>query len=89
MTINKSVVINDKVTTCKPYVWEVNGQTYDTTDVYNYTGKTADGCDLTATLDLTIYCPDTPPTPADSCENAELVNWRGPIYIPETTGKWY
>ena len=88
LTINKSVVINDKVTTCKPYVWEVNGQTYNATDVYNYTDTTADGCDLTATLDLTIYCPE------DSCANAQdsvfnVEICEGDTYYWEKNGKTY
>lgn len=45
----------DTVTACGSYTW--NGQTYDTSGIYSFTGTNAAGCDSIATLVLTINQP--------------------------------
>ncbi|MEP6847206.1 MAG: T9SS type A sorting domain-containing protein, partial [Panacibacter sp.] len=42
----------DTVTVCGSYIW--NGQTYDSSGTYAFTGTNAAGCDSVATLTLTV-----------------------------------
>lgn len=49
------IVSSFSQTTCQPYVW--NGQTYSTTGSYSQQFTSLNGCDSTATLNLTVVNP--------------------------------
>lgn len=42
------------VTNCGPYYWSLNGQIYPTSGTYTHTMTGANGCDSTATIQLTV-----------------------------------
>ena len=52
LTINPSTLSSTDVTECDTYSW--NGQTYTASGVYTFASTNANGCDSTATLNLTI-----------------------------------
>ena len=62
------------------YTWGINGETYTQSGIYEYSTVTADGCDSTVILALTIY------TPTDGIgENSNL----HPIIITPNPAKDY
>ena len=52
MTINNPTTSSTNVTNCNSYTW--NGTTYNTSGTYTYQTTNSNGCDSTATLNLTI-----------------------------------
>jgi hypothetical protein len=83
LTIHNTEYVNDVVTTCNPYEWY--GQTYTESGKYTFNGTTADGCQLIATLDLTISCPITEPVEVFDTITAYVCD--GTEYIDPITGK--
>ena len=54
LTLNVPVDVNETVASCNDYTWAYNGETYTTSGVYTIDTVDANGCDITATLNLTI-----------------------------------
>jgi Secretion system C-terminal sorting domain len=56
LTINNPTTESTTITACSgSYTWATNGQTYTTSGTYTYTGLNASGCELNATLILTVF----------------------------------
>ena len=75
MTINKSVQTEETIAACDSYYW--NGQTYDKSGVYTFTGTTAAGCDSVATLHLTINKSVQTEETIAACDS---YTWNGQTY---------
>ncbi|MDC0204833.1 GEVED domain-containing protein, partial [Flavobacteriales bacterium] len=71
---------------CDSYLWNAN--TYTSTGVYTWVGTNANGCDSTATLNLTINLSTTSTSSSTSCDsviwNSMICNISG-IYTYSTT----
>ena len=52
LTINPSTTSSSTVTACDDYLW--NGTVYTASGTYTYSTTNSNGCDSTATLNLTI-----------------------------------
>ncbi|MEN9964599.1 MAG: hypothetical protein RL582_1694, partial [Bacteroidota bacterium] len=63
------------VTSCDSYTW--NGITYTSSGLYNLLSINAQGCDSTATLDLTILSPSTSTEDLVACNS---YTWNGTTY---------
>jgi hypothetical protein len=59
-------------TTCQPYVW--NGQTYSTSGSYSQTFVSQNGCDSTATLNLSVINPGAMTAVPDPVFEQKLIN---------------
>ena len=57
------------------YSW--NGNTYSSSGTYNWIGTNSNGCDSTATLDLTINNTTSSTSTETSCDS---YNWNGNTY---------
>ena len=57
LTVNTPVDTEATETVCDTYTWTVNGQTYTTSGTYTADITDANGCDATATLNLTVNTP--------------------------------
>ncbi len=57
LTIRPDATVFDEVEAPYSYTWPINGVTYTESGIYNYTTVTAEGCDSTVILALTIYDP--------------------------------
>ena len=77
---------NINVSACQTYTW-INGQTYtsSTTDTYTLYGGSANGCDSTVTLNLTINQPVTLTKHISACESYTWTNGNGQTYTSSTT----
>ena len=75
VTIISPAISNSNVTECITYSW--NGQTYTSTGIYNFTTTNANGCDSTATLNLTIN-PSTSST--SNVTECDTYDWNGQTY---------
>ncbi len=67
LKINSSYHINEKVTECKSFFWNVNNANYSQDGIYFYTLKSSQGCDSIHVLDLKINPMDTQRTNQKSC----------------------
>ncbi len=65
---------------CDSYSW--NGQTYTVSGTYNFVITNFNGCDSTATLNLTINPYTTSSSSATSCDD---YNWNGQTYTASGT----
>ena len=78
-TLNLTVVdhygTNTVVTSCGPYVWDVNGKTYNKGGKKTYTGTAEDGCPIRDTLTLTVVDKYSSYTKVTNC---------GPYYWDKT-----
>jgi hypothetical protein len=72
-TLNNS---NQSHEACGSYTW--NGTTYIQSGQYSFQTTSANGCDSTATLNLTIHQPTTSSTSYTACGN---YSWNGNNYI--------
>ncbi len=75
---NSSSVSN--VSSCSSYSW--NGTTYTASGVYTYNTINANGCDSTATLNLTIKQPTSSVTNISACSS---YTWNGLTYTATGT----
>ncbi|MBQ7489460.1 MAG: T9SS type A sorting domain-containing protein [Bacteroidales bacterium] len=57
LTIKPDVTTYIEIDAPYSYIWPINGETYTQSGIYEYTTVTADGCDSTVILALTIYDP--------------------------------
>ena len=68
------------VTACDDYTW--NGTTYTASGTYTYSTLNSNGCDSTATLNLTINPSTTSTSSATSCDT---YTWNGTAYTSSGT----
>lgn len=54
LTVNNPTSGSEDITTCDSYTWSADGQTYSTTGTYTSVLTGSNGCDSTATLNLTV-----------------------------------
>ena len=74
LTINNSSATTETVTTCDSYTWSGDGNTYSATGIYVANLQTVDGCDSTATLDLTITNSSSSTETVSACDS---YTWNG------------
>ena len=67
LTLDYGYSATDVVTACGSYTWPLNGQTYTNSGTYSVSGFTANGCDSTTFLDLTIVSGSSTLQNATSC----------------------
>jgi hypothetical protein len=75
VTVISSTISTSNVTECIIYSW--NGQTYNSSGVYNFVTTNAGGCDSTATLNLTINQPTASTSNVTECIT---YSWNGQTY---------
>ena len=91
LTINNSTSGSESVTACGSYTWSANAQTYSTSGTYTTVLTGANGCDSTATLNLTINNETSSSESVTACEsytwsaNAQTYTTGG-TYIAVLTG---
>jgi hypothetical protein len=80
--VNQPSIATETANACGSYIW--NGNTYNQSGTYDWTGLNAAGCDSVVTLNLTIIPP--PPKPCDNnyTFNPETCSWdrTGPPLPP-------
>lgn len=54
LTVNTPTSGSEDITTCDSYTWDADGQTYTSSGTYSSVLTGANGCDSTATLNLTV-----------------------------------
>ena len=69
LTINSSNSGSETVSACDSYTWSANSTTYSSTGVFTATLTNANGCDSTATLNLTINSSNTGTETVTTCNN--------------------
>ena len=74
LTINNSSATTETVTACDSYTWAGDGNTYSATGIYVANLQTVDGCDSTATLDLTITNSSSSTETVSACDS---YTWNG------------
>ena len=67
--------VTQNATACNSFTW--NGNTYNTSGNYSWSGTNSQGCDSTALLNLTIFNQYTNITNITSCDS---YNWNGISY---------
>lgn len=72
LTLGNDYANTDIVTACDDYLWAVNGVTYTAGGLYTASFLTAEGCDSTLNLDLTI---NTSSTASISLTGCDLYTW--------------
>ena len=81
LTINQSEEDETSVTECDTYTWtDGNGQTYTTSGDYTWNTQTADGCDKTVTLHLTINQSEEDETSVSECDTYTWTEENGETY---------
>ncbi|MCH2223673.1 MAG: T9SS type A sorting domain-containing protein [Crocinitomicaceae bacterium] len=75
--------LTDEVAACGNYTW--NGTTYTTTGVYTWIGTGVNGCDSTATLNLTINNSSTSSSNVTACDS---YIWNGVTYTTSGVYTW-
>ncbi|MCR9174165.1 MAG: T9SS type A sorting domain-containing protein, partial [bacterium] len=68
LTINSPTSGSESVTACNSYTWSANGTTYTVGGAYTATLTGSNGCDSTATLNLTINNSTSGSETASACE---------------------
>jgi PKD-like domain/Secretion system C-terminal sorting domain len=81
LTINTPTSSIEDVIACNTYNW--NGNDYTSSGSYTFTTTNANGCDSTATLNLTINISTTSTTDTAVCPNALPFVWNGNDYAVE------
>ena len=74
LTLNNSSATTETVTACDSYTWAGDGNTYSATGIYVANLQTVDGCDSTATLDLTITNSSSSTETVSACDS---YTWNG------------
>ena len=72
LTINNSSSGTETVSACQDYTWTANSTTYNSSGTYTATLIAANGCDSTATLNLTI---NSPSSGTDSQTTCNTFTW--------------
>ena len=74
---------SEGATACDSYSW--HGQTYTTGGSYTWQGQTAQGCDSTATLNLTLHYSAQGSEEAEACDS---YSWHGQTYTLGGSYTW-
>lgn len=69
LTINNPNSGSESVSACTNYTWAANGQTYTSSGSYSALLTNMNGCDSTATLNLTINTPSSSNQTVSACTN--------------------
>lgn len=77
LTLNVPMPVVAIMTACGDYTWNYNGETYTTSGVYTVDTVDANGCDITATLYLTVTDADTIVLP--SVTACDSYTWNGMV----------
>ena len=77
LTINNSSATTETVTACDSYTWSGDGNSYNASGIYVANLQTVDGCDSTATLDLTITISTSSTETVSACDS---YTWNGSTY---------
>lgn len=81
VNVNPNTASTTNVSICNtavPYVW--NGNNYSASGTYLYTTTNSNGCDSTATLNLTVMPPSTSTENVMVCTNSLPYVWNGNNY---------
>ena len=73
LTVATASVSNSAVSICETYTWAANGTTYNSTGIYTASLVNSNGCDSTATLDLTIF--NATPTVVTTISSCGSYTW--------------
>ncbi len=77
LTINTPVNVQATAQACTEYTWNYDGRTYNATGVYTIDTVDVNGCDITATLDLTIQNVLTETITETACGS---FSWNDSVY---------
>jgi len=69
LTIVSSTSTTQNATSCGPYTWALNGNTYASSGSYTTTVLTSAGCDSTVTLNLTVNSSSSSTTDVAACSS--------------------
>ncbi|HQX28964.1 MAG: SBBP repeat-containing protein [Flavobacteriales bacterium] len=69
LTVNYSSTSTDTQIACDSFLWDVDGNTYDTSGSYTALLTNAAGCDSTITLDLTVNYSTTSTDVQEACDS--------------------
>ncbi len=69
LTINNASSGSETITACESYTWSANSTTYTTSGIYTAVLTNVNGCDSTATLNLTINNASSGSETISACEN--------------------
>ena len=79
LVINSSVTSSTNVSSCNPYTWNINGQTYTSSGIYISTNTNANGCINVDTLNLIIGNNTSNSFSVSTCDSY-IWNINGQIY---------
>ncbi|MAO71785.1 MAG: hypothetical protein CMD02_04675 [Flavobacteriales bacterium] len=80
LVLNNSVTSSNNVSSCTPYTWNVDGQTYTTSGIYIFTNINSNGCINVDTLNLTIGNSTSNSFTVSACDSYTW-NIDGQIYL--------
>ena len=89
LTINQSEEDEVTVTECDSYTWaDGNGQTYTSSGNYTWNTQTAQGCDKTVTLHLTINQSEEDEVTVTECDSYTWADGNGQTYTSSGNYTW-